>query len=153
MDKVLQKINIAGGVIVATLTAVLGAYWYLFAAFLVGNIIDLITGVWKARVTQTENSQKGAEGARKKVGYWLIIAIAFFIGTAFMDLGKIIGIDLGFTVIIGWITLATFIINEIRSILENLVALDVYVPPFLIKGLKVAADKVNGVMGDDGNAN
>ncbi len=35
-----------------------------------------------------------------------------------------------------------FIINEIRSILENLVKLGVDVPQFLIKGLEVEYDTV-----------
>ena len=43
---------------------------------------------------------------------------------------------------LGWLTLATFIINEIRSILENLVLIGVVVPKFLIHGLEVAAKKI-----------
>ena len=37
----------------------------------------------------------------------------------------------------GWLTLATYMVNEIRSILENLVEANVEVPAFLIKGLDV----------------
>ena len=37
----------------------------------------------------------------------------------------------------GWFTLATYLINEIRSILENLVEMEVKVPSFLIKGLDI----------------
>jgi phage-related holin len=57
-------------------------------------------------------------------------------------MGAEIGINLGFTVLFGWFTLATFIINEIRSILENLVKIGVYVPCFLIKGLEVASELI-----------
>ena len=57
-------------------------------------------------------------------------------------MGNNIGVDLAFVEMLGWFTLATFLINEIRSILENLVLIGVDVPQFLIKGLEVAADAV-----------
>jgi phage-related holin len=37
----------------------------------------------------------------------------------------------------GWLTLAMYIVNELRSILENLVEIGVDVPDFLIQGLDV----------------
>ena len=40
-------------------------------------------------------------------------------------------------------------INEIRSILENLVECDVKLPEWLIKGLEVAGDKINHLAGSD----
>ena len=41
----------------------------------------------------------------------------------------------------GWFTLACLIINETRSILENLIVVDIKVPNFLAKGLD-AYDKL-----------
>ena len=38
---------------------------------------------------------------------------------------------------LGWFTLATYMVNEVRSILENLVRMHVNVPQFLIAGLDV----------------
>ena len=55
-------------------------------------------------------------------------------------MGELINADLGFTVVLGWMTLATFIINEMRSVLENLVIMNVEVPMWLIKGLEVASN-------------
>lgn len=121
--------------------------------FLLLNIADYITGVIKARYTKTENSNKGLKGIVKKVGYWVIIGIAFFISFAVNDIGTIIGVDLGFTVFLGWFILITFVINEIRSILENLVLLDVYVPVWLIKGLEVANNKINTMAGGNDDEN
>lgn len=140
--KVLQKINLLWGGVVTVLSAIFGEFWLLFLAFLLLNIADYITGVLKARFTHTENSNKGLHGIVKKVGYWLVIAIAFFIALCFEGMGGMIGVNLAFVELLGWFTLATFIINEIRSILENLVKLDVDVPVFLIKGLEVASELV-----------
>ena len=68
-----------------------------------------------------------------------MIAIAFFVARSLIDMEKIVGIDLGITIYFGWFTLAVFIINEIRSILENLTLLGVNVPSFLTKGWQDAA--------------
>ncbi len=138
MEKVLHKVNLIGGAVVAVLSAVFGEFWYLFCAFLVLNAVDYITGILKARFTKTENSNKGWKGIVKKVGYWVCIAIGFFIAVCFSEMGALIGADLSFTHLFGWFTLATFIVNEIRSILENLVSMGVEVPEFLVKGLEVA---------------
>ena len=45
--------------------------------------------------------------------------------------------QLEFVLLFGWFTLATYLINEIRSILENLVEMNVNVPQFLIAGLDI----------------
>lgn len=141
MEKIINKMNLLWGGCVTLMSAVLGDHWYLFCAFLILNILDYITGIMKAKYFGIENSCKGLKGIIKKVGYWLCIAIGFFISVCFSEIGVIIGIDLEFTQVFGWFTLATFIINEVRSILENLVLMDVEVPEFLIKGLEVARIK------------
>lgn len=45
--------------------------------------------------------------------------------------------NLTFVQMFGWFTLASYLINEIRSILENLVEMNIWVPAFLIAGLDV----------------
>lgn len=45
--------------------------------------------------------------------------------------------QLDFVLLFGWFTLATYLINEVRSILENLVEMNVNVPQFLIAGLDI----------------
>ena len=151
MDKVMNKINFLWGGCVTLLSGVLGDHWYLFAAFLVLNIVDYVTGILKAKYFGVENSCEGLKGIIKKLGYWVCIAIAFFLAVGFVEVGTIIGVDLGFTQLFGWFTLATFIINEIRSILENLVIMGVEVPAFLTKGLEVARDKIDREDDDDGD--
>lgn len=139
MDRFLNKVNLIYGAIVALLTAIFGQYWFLFAGFLVLNVIDYGTGIIKAKYFKgNESSKVGAKGIFKKVSYWLVIGIAFFIASCFVELGIKIGVELNFVVMFGWFTLATYLVNEIRSILENLVEMGVKVPAFLIKGLEVA---------------
>ena len=151
MDKVVNKINLLWGGCTVLLSGIFGDHWYLFAAFLILNIVDYVTGILKAKYFGVENSCEGLKGIIKKLGYWVCIAIGFFLSVGFVEVGTIIGVDLGFTQLFGWFTLATFIINEIRSILENLVLMEVEIPSFIIKGLEVASEKLKGD-GDNGSA-
>jgi toxin secretion/phage lysis holin len=148
MDKILSKINSLWGLAITLLSSLFGRFWYLFAAFLLLNIVDYVTGIAKAKVFHKENSSKGLIGIIKKIGYWIVIALAFFIALSFENMGRTISLNLSFTRFLGWFTLATFIINEIRSILENLVALGVDVPSFLIYGLEVASKSMENKKGD-----
>lgn len=133
----LDKVNVVGALITTFLAAVFGKYWFLFAGLLGLNIIDWFTGWAKSRRTHRESSKTGAIGAMKKVGYWIVIGAAFFISTSFIRMGEIIGVNLTFVQMFGWFTLASYLINEIRSILENLVEMNIWVPAFLIAGLDV----------------
>ena len=43
-----DKYNAAVGAVVSIMTAVFGTYWYIFAAYLLLNILDWLTGWCKA---------------------------------------------------------------------------------------------------------
>lgn len=141
--KYMDAINALGGTVVAVLTAALGTHWFLFVGFLILNIIDYITGVRKSRLTGKDNSAKGVKGVWKKLGYWLMVLVAFLASAIFIEVGKTLGIDLAVTAYIGWFTIASLIINELRSILENFVEAGDNVPAVLTKGLEVAEQAIN----------
>ncbi len=133
-----NRYNAIVGGIVAVLTIVFGTYWYVFAAFLLLNVADWITGWVKANKKKEESSKVGAIGAIKKLGYWVVILVAFLVASVFVNFGKdMLGVDLSFLRFIGWWVLAMLIVNEARSILENLVELGYNIPNVLIKGLAV----------------
>ena len=121
----------------------LGEHWYLFAVFLLLNVIDWITGWMKSRINRKENSVKGWKGVLKKLGYWMMIFFSFLISSGLIEIGAVIGIDLGITTILGWFVLASLIVNEARSIVENFVESGYNVPEILISGLEVADKLVN----------
>ena len=132
------KVNMIYGGIATVGAAIFGEYWFLFAGFLVMNFVDYITGYCKAKFyNNNESSAIGAKGIFKKVWYWVVIGIAFFVAFCFTYMGEIIGIDLAFVQWFGWFTLASYLVNEVRSILENLVEMNVKVPAFLVKGMAV----------------
>ena len=151
MKTVFDTVNMIGGAIMAALAAAMGQYWFLFAGLLFFNIIDWLTGWAKSSMKGESCSRVGAIGAMKKICYWVVIATAFFIGFAFKAMGDTIGMNLVFMDFVGWFTLANYLVNEIRSVLENLVEMNVPVPDFLVSGLRVTAEKIETVshIGED----
>ncbi len=136
--------NLTVGMVISLMAAVFGIYWYIFAAYLLFNIMDWLTGWYRSRRKKKESSREGLRGIMKKLGYWIIIAVAFLMSDVFVRLGTdILHINLDFLMMIGWFTLACLMVNEVRSILENLVECGYEVPKVLIDGLLVADKMIN----------
>lgn len=138
--KAFSKINMLGGAFVTILSSVFGPAWFLFIGLLFMNIIDWLSGWYCAYINNEESSKIGAKGIVKKVWYWIVILIAFYIGFSFEKMGNIIGVQLSFMNFLGYFVLSSYIVNEIRSILENTVKIGVQLPDFLIKGLNICDD-------------
>ena len=135
--KYIDLYNAVVGGIVVFLNFIFGEHWILFALFLLFNVIDLITGWMKAIMTKKVNSVTGFKGILKKLGYWIMILIAFLASITFVEIGKTLGIDLGVTKLLGWFVLASLTINELRSIVENFVEAGYNVPAILTTGLEI----------------
>lgn len=136
--------NLAAGMVVSIMTAIFGIYWYIFAAYMIFNVMDWLTGWYRSRKKKRESSSAGLRGIIKKLGYWVMIAVAFLMSDVFVHLGNdLLHINLDFLLMIGWFTLACLMVNEVRSILENLVECGYEVPAVLINGLKVADEMIN----------
>lgn len=133
-----DKYNLFVGALVTVFVTILGPQWYLFGCFLVLNIVDWLTGWYRARLLHQESSGVGLNGIIKKTLYWVLVIIAFMFPQSFVKFGQdVLQINLGFLIFVGWLTLAMLIINEVRSIMENLVQCGVKVPEILIKGLSI----------------
>lgn len=137
MLKFVDTYNSLMGMVAAVLAGIFGQYWFLFAVFLLFNVLDWLTGWYKARTLKKESSKIGLKGLLKKLGYWAMVIVAFSISFSLVEIGNIIGIDLSITVFFGWFVLASLMINEARSICENLVETGYNVPQIFVKGLQV----------------
>ena len=147
--KVIDTYNAILGAAVAVLSYVLGPHWFLFAIFLLLNVFDWITGWIKSKKTGKTSSKAGLWGIMKKFGYWMLIIASFSITAGFTELGSILGMDLGVTTLLGWFVLASLLVNEARSICDNLVEMSINVPTILVKGLQAANRVVNQDEMDD----
>lgn len=143
VTNLIDSYNAVVGGIVAVLSYVLGPHWILFAGFLLLNIADWLSGWMKSKILNKTSSKTGWKGVLKKLGYWVMVLVAFGSSAVFIEIGKVIGINLGVTTLLGWFVLASLLINEIRSVVENFVEAGFNVPVILIKGLEVADKVVN----------
>lgn len=143
-DVFTDRVNLLLGMVTAIFSHLLGDYWLLFAFYLALNCGDFISRWIAAYLTGNESSSKGLKGIVKKVGYWLMIAVSFGMGSLFILIGEVIGVNLSVTTLLGWFVLATLSLNEVRSILENLVDAGYHIPVVLIKGLEVANKALEG---------
>lgn len=147
--KILDTYNALVGAVIAVLTYIFGEHWMLFALFLAFNVADWLTGWAKSRLAHKESSSAGWKGVLKKMGYWMMIAVSFGASAVFIEIGATLGINLQITVLLGWFVLASLIVNELRSILENFVEMGYDVPKILVKGLEVADKAINQSQEDE----
>lgn len=141
--KFFDKINILISAILTGMTNLFGIQWILFAGYLLLNILDFVTGCIKARINKTESSEIGLKGIIKKICYWLLILVSFLTPYIISIIGELLGINISYILLFGWFTLACLLINEIRSILENLTEIGIEIPSFLSKGLSVVNNTIN----------
>lgn len=144
-----DKVNQIGAILIALLSYIFGEHWFLFVALLILNVTDYVTGCMKSRKKGNVSSVNGLHGLMKKFGYWIMILLAFIMSGIFIEIGETIHINLAVTELIGWLVLASLIMNEFRSILENLIELDYNVPYILTKGLEVANKALEDEMRKD----
>lgn len=111
--------------IIGGIAYILGGFDTILVTLITFMIVDYITGVLKAIRLKQLNSQIGAKGIVKKIGYLVIVVIA-------VKLDSI----LGNTSYIRNLVIFGFISNEGISILENVSVLEVPVPEKIKSVLK-----------------
>ena len=114
MDKYIVQIFLG---IIGGIAYVLGGFDTILVTLFTFMIVDYITGVLKAIRLKQLNSQIGAKGIVKKIGYLVIVVIA-------VKLDSI----LGNTSYIRNLVIFGFISNEGISILENATLLEIPIP-------------------------
>ena len=137
--------------IMAILTSEIGERIPCVAVFAIMMLLDYISGFLAAKresIKYPDNSnfgldsRKGILGIIKKVGYTLIVMVAFLCDYMISEVGDYFGISLENNVLFGWITLFWLMLNELLSITENLGRMGVPVPGYLKKVIAVLKSDV-----------
>ena len=149
--RLLDGYNLTVGAVLAMAAEIFHQYGAVLATFLIFNIIDWITGTCKARFSGRESSVCGLKGICKKLGYWGLIFVAFMTGQNLMIMGDEMGVGFAAAEYIGWLTLTMLVVNEARSITENLVQMGVKVPSVLIRGLAIGQKELEDIQEDEEN--
>lgn len=123
--------------VIAVVSALMG--WLGILAIpvflLVGcNITDYITGLMAApyREDGSISSYKGIKGIIKKVCQWLLVLIGAWIDILINYAVECAGISLNIPFIVATVVAVWLVVNEIISILENMIDIGVSMPPFLL---------------------
>lgn len=122
MDKYIVQIFLG---IIGAIAYVLGGFDTILVTLFTFMIVDYITGVLKAIRMKQLNSQIGAKGIVKKIGYLVIVVIAVKLD-----------VILGNTNYIRNLVIFGFISNEGISILENASLLEIPIPDKIKSVLK-----------------
>lgn len=134
-----------------TLAAFFGQYGLFFALVGIAIILDIVTGIVKAKATgEGLDSGKATKGFWKKISLFVALVFGIFLDFAtrivFVKLGINIGLELAFALIV----CAYIIINESISICENLyLANPDSFPPAVGKWLKVAKKEIESKGADE----
>lgn len=109
------------------------------------NLIDYSTGIMAAKYReQSINSYKGMRGIIKKVCMWLLIVVGAVVDTLIHYGVEYIGLGISIPFIVATIVAVWLIVNEVISILENMLDMEVEIPPFLlplVKNIKSQVEK------------
>jgi len=101
------------------------------------NLVDYITGLWAAGYrTEEVNSYKSVRGIIKKVCMWLLVLIGAWIDVLIAYTVETAGINLSLPFVVATVVAVWLVVNEIISILENMLDIGVHMPPFLLPVVK-----------------
>lgn len=146
MEKVVNVFKVIIGFLVSWL-GILAVPVFL----LVGcNLIDYITGLIAARYrNEAISSYKGIRGIVKKICLWLLVLIGAWIDVLIQYAVTTVGLDITFPFLVSTIVAIWLVVNEMISILENIVDIGVKLPPFLMPIVKLIKDKTEEVVDID----
>lgn len=105
-------------------------------------LADYITGIAAAYTFRTLSSKRGLRGIFKKLGYIVLVGVAMCIDYLLYSGLSAMNIDTGTGSWFGLLVCFWLIINELISIIENLIQLDVPIPPFLSGIIKRLKDRI-----------
>lgn len=101
------------------------------------NVIDYVTGIIASKYRGEKlSSYKGMRGIVKKVCMWLLILIGAWVDILIQYAITNAGLDLQFPFVVSIIVAVWLVVNEMISILENMIDIGVDMPPFLMPIVK-----------------
>ena len=130
MENVTKTIVAVGG---AAASYLFGGWSSLLNILLVFVVLDYVTGFAAAAKEGKLNSGVGAWGIAKKVGTFVIVAVAHLVDTALGDAHLFRDAAIFF-----------FLANELLSVIENTGRIGVPIPPVLQRAVEVLRGKSEG---------
>ncbi len=112
------------------------------------NLIDYVTGLLAVPYrTESVSSYKGIRGIIKKVCMWLLVLVGAWIDILINYAIECAGIDFALPFVVATVVAIWLVVNEIISILENILDIGVQMPPFLLPVVKYIRKQVEDKAG------
>jgi toxin secretion/phage lysis holin len=148
----MNKIKTGFIAVFSALSSWLGILFIPVFMLLGANIIDYITGIWAAPYRQQKvKSYKSIRGIQKKVGMYILIIIGAALDFLLKYATQYIGIDLKINFIVAIVITIWLLANELISIIENLIDIDVKMPKFLMPLVKLIRDTADKQVKSEAN--
>ena len=131
-------------VILGGLATFFGQYGLFIVLVVVAVVLDVVTGLVKAKITNEGlSSDKATKGFWKKISLFIALAFGIFLDYAVMIVLTKVGVNIGLELPFALIICAYIIINEAISISENLYLVNPEsFPRWIARMLKVAKGKI-----------
>ena len=130
--------------------AAFGWLGWLVLAWIGCMVVDYISGSSAAMKAGQWSSAKARGGIWHKAGMIVVVIVAAVADNVLsLVVASIPGISIEYTVLLLPMVLVWYILTELGSILENAAAMGSDVPPFLIRILASAKEKVEVATGED----
>ena len=130
--------------------AAFGWLGWLVLAWIGCMVVDYISGSSAAMKAGQWSSAKARGGIWHKAGMIVVVIVAAVADNVLsLVVDSIPGIPIEYTVLLLPMVLVWYILTELGSILENAAAMGSDVPPFLIRILASAKEKVEVATGED----
>ncbi len=101
------------------------------------NIIDYITGLLASAYNGKDiTSYKSIRGIVKKICMWLLVVVGAWLDVLINYTIHTVGADITIPFVVATVVAVWLVVNEIISILENIMAIGVDMPPFLMPIVK-----------------
>lgn len=130
LDRIVKSIVAAGG---AALSYLYGGWSALLGVLLAFVVADYVTGVTAAAIEGRLSSQVGARGIAKKVGIFVVVAVAHLVDTTLGD-GSMVR-----DAAICW-----YMANELLSLIENMGRIGVPIPPAISHAVEILRGRGEG---------
>lgn len=142
-EKYMNKAKVAVVTVISTLMSWLGILAVPVFLMVGCNVIDYVTGLMAVPYrTETVSSYKGIREIIKKVCQWLLVLVGAWIDILLNYAIDCAGIDFTLPFVVATIVAVWLVVNEIISILENMLDIGVHMPPFLLPIVKYIRKQV-----------
>lgn len=154
MEAKMDKIKTTLIIIISAIMDFLGILAIPVFLMVACNIIDYITGLMASKFREEQiSSYKGIRGITKKVCMWLLVLVGSFIDIIINYTAEYMGIGFKIPFIVATFVAVWIVVNEMLSILENIIDIGVVLPPFLMPIVRLIRKEVESVAGESGQTN